>query len=282
MLNTSNLLIDACTMSLVQGYQQHYPAVAEDYAGIIASSAQAALGKIACTNALYHNLEHTIYVTTAGQAILTGMILDGQALSASLWTHAIIALLCHDIGIVRGICQADTDISFSTGLDLPLVTLKIGASDAAMLPYHLDRGKQYIAEQYDRHPLIEVAQVQAYIERTRFPVPKAASYQMDDDLAGLVRAADLIGQLSDPRYLHKLNALFYEFEETGTNAALNYLTPDDVLLGYPRFYQTMVAPYIQKGLYYLDKTPAGQTFVRYLQHNLQVAQQAITKRAGGG
>lgn len=35
---------------------------------------------------------------------------------------------------------------------------------------------------------------------------------------GLVQAADLIGQLSDPRYLKKISALFYEFQETGFNS----------------------------------------------------------------
>ena len=35
--------------------------------------------------------------------------------------------------------------------------------------------------------------------------------------ARLVRAADLIGQLGDPHYLRKANALYYEFEEIGMN-----------------------------------------------------------------
>ena len=35
------------------------------------------------------------------------------------------------------------------------------------------------------------------------------------NLAGLARAADLIGHLGDPEYLHKIPALFYEFEELG-------------------------------------------------------------------
>lgn len=279
MLNTSNILIDACITQLCQRYRQYFAATTPDYETVITSSVQAALGKIACTNALYHNLEHTIYVTMAGQAILTGKMQEGQVLSAKQWSHSIIALLCHDIGIVRGICQDDTDTLFATGIGTQLVSLKVGASDAAMLPYHLDRGKLYIAEQYRDNPLIDIAMIQSYIERTRFPVPNEAAYKVDHDFAGLVRAADLIGQLSDPRYLNKLNALFYEFEETGTNAALNYQTPDDVLLGYPRFYQAMVAPYIQPGLYFLQKTEEGQRFIRYLNHNLEVAQQAIDKRA---
>jgi hypothetical protein len=43
-----------------------------------------------------------------------------------------------------------------------------------------------------------------------------------------VRAADLIGQLGDPLYLRKLNALFHEFAETGLNDVLGYANPADL------------------------------------------------------
>jgi len=50
-----------------------------------------------------------------------------------------------------------------------------------------------------------------------------------------VRAADLIGQLGDPLYPRKLNALFHEFEEIGINKVLGYATPADVTDRYPPF-----------------------------------------------
>ena len=63
----------------------------------------------------------------------------------------------------------------------------------------------------------------------------------------LLRAADLIGQLGDPHYLRKSNALFYEFEEIGLNKALGYATPADIVYKYPQFYWKNVAPQIQNG-----------------------------------
>jgi hypothetical protein len=66
------------------------------------------------------------------------------------------------------------------------------------------------------------------IELTRFPVPAAEDHRDTRNFPGLVRAADLIGQLSDPAYLKKLVALFWEFEETGVNRLLGYRTSDDV------------------------------------------------------
>jgi hypothetical protein len=54
----------------------------------------------------------------------------------------------------------------------------------------------------------------------------------------LLRAADLIGQLGDPHYLRKTNALFYEFEEIGLNRQLGYESPADLIDKYPQFYST--------------------------------------------
>ena len=41
------------------------------------------------------------------------------------------------------------------------------------------------------------------IEHTRFPVPDDEAHESTDDFPGLVRAADLIGQLADINYLRK-------------------------------------------------------------------------------
>jgi hypothetical protein len=52
---------------------------------------------------------------------------------------------------------------------------------------------------------------QANIEHTRFPVPEDEQHSTAD-YPGLLRAADLIGQLADVNYLRKIPALFAEFE----------------------------------------------------------------------
>src|SRR3712207_7543267 len=62
------------------------------------------------------------------------------------------------------------------------------------------------------------------------------SYAETDTEAGLLRAADLIGQLADPFYPRKLNALFHELEEIGCNKRLGYASPADVADLYPRFF----------------------------------------------
>jgi hypothetical protein len=83
------------------------------------------------------------------------------------------------------------------------------------------------------------------IEYTRFPYTSSSNDNLIEEEGLLLRAADLIGQLGDPNYLKKANALFYEFEEIGLNKKLGYDTPADVVYKYPQFYWNNVAPQIQ-------------------------------------
>ena len=104
----------------------------------------------------------------------------------------------------------------------------------------------------------------ANIERTRFPVPDDADHQGTADYPGLVRAADLIGQLGDPQHLRKLPALFYAFAETGVNATLGFTSPDDLRYDYPAFFWQVAHRYIQDGLRYLRVTQAGKQWIAHL------------------
>ena len=54
-------------------------------------------------------------------------------------------------------------------------------------------------------------------------------------------AADLIGQLGDPHYLRKANALFHEFAEIGIAQRLGYGSPADLVERYPDFFWTHVS-----------------------------------------
>jgi hypothetical protein len=88
-----------------------------------------------------------------------------------------------------------------------------------------------------------------------------------------VRAADLVGQLGDPNYLRKCNALFYEFEECGLNRQLAYMSPTDIVERYPQFFYNSVAPRIQTAIKYLNVTLGGRQWLANLYGNLYRAQQ---------
>src|SRR4051794_34017315 len=69
---------------------------------LVQSAARLAIDCIGNSNALYHNVEHTMLVTLAGYDILKGRRLLLET-TASDFAHVLIACLFHDIGYVRGI-----------------------------------------------------------------------------------------------------------------------------------------------------------------------------------
>jgi hypothetical protein len=79
-----------------------------------------------------------------------------------------------------------------------------------------------------------------------------------------VRAAALIGQLADPLYLRRLNALYYEFLETGMAERCGYAGPADMIEKYPAFFWENVEPYIGDALGYLELTIEGKQWIANL------------------
>jgi hypothetical protein len=274
MFNASEILIDAFVNRVREGYHRTYGSLKTDYQDIIAWVGSMALENIANSDALYHNVEHSILVTLVGQEVLRGKHIREGGVSSEDWLHFIISLLCHDIGYVKGVCRQDREEEslYATGKDEAMISLALGASDASLTPYHVDRAKLFIDERFGGHKLIDSEVIKSNIELTRFPVPAAEDHQETKNYAGLVRAADLIGQLSDPRYLKKITSLFYEFEETGMNKILGYHNPADLRNNYPKFYWNGVYPYIKDGLRYLSLTQQGKQIIANLYSNVFVVE----------
>lgn len=274
MFNATQLLIDHFVNQLREGYTRTYGGWKPDYADIISWAGNMALENIANSDALYHNVEHTILVALVGQEVLRGKHIREGGVSCEDWLHYIISLLCHDIGYIKGVCRQDREAEclYATGIDGAMVKLLPGASDASLTPYHVDRGKQFIEERFGGHKLIDAEVIKANIELTRFPVPADQDHQDTTGFPGLVRAADLIGQLSDPRYLKKVSALYYEFEETGVNKALGYRHPGDLRQNYAKFFWNVVYIYIKDALRYLELTQQGKQIIANLYSNVFVVE----------
>ena len=90
-----------------------------------------------------------------------------------------------------------------------------------------------------------------------------------------MRSADLIGQLGDPNYLRKCNALFHEFEEVGLNAQLGYASPADLVDLFPHFFRNHVSSHIQTAIQYLNVTSSGRQWIATLYGNILRAEQGI-------
>ena len=270
MFNSTEAMINSCVERLQAGYRQTYGSLKPDYADLLDWAGNMALEIIANSDALYHNVEHTILVTLTGQEILRGKHMREGKVSCEDWLNVIVSLLCHDIGYVRGVCRQDipSERKYATGIEDIMLHLPVGSTDASLTPFHVDRGKLFIEERFGTHNAIDAEAVKRNIELTRFPVPADEEHSDLDNYPGLVRAADLIGQLSNPRYLQKIPALFYEFEEIGTNKAFGYRNPVELRNNYPAFYWNVVFQYIQPGLRYLEVTIAGRQIIANLYANV--------------
>ena len=262
-------------------YQVMFSSREPRYDQVFAEIAMPVLLKLESGDARYHTVDHTLQVISVGQAILEGKQQDAGkqqnegSVSPLDWLTTLVSLLFHDLGYVKGICPGDRPHAhqYSDGRG-GYRYLSPKATGAALAECHVDRSQAYAATHLSQYPFLDISAVQENIEMTRFPVPDDSQYRDILSYGGLCRAADLIGQLSDPRYLQKLPDLFREFEETGTNQALGYETPTDLRINYPDFYQHVVYPLVQPSLRYLGLTAAGRKRIAQLYTNIRLAKPA--------
>lgn len=263
MLNPASIFAEAFSNRLAVLYDRAFGRRQPHYSEIIREAASLVFERLSLSDALYHNAEHTASVTLVGQDILRGLRLKREVTPED-WLHFTLATLCHDIGYVRGVCQGDKEGAYIINDRGEVFSPPRGASDASLAPYHIDRSKIAVRERFGSHPLIDAERLARAIELTRFPVPADDDHQETWTEAGLVRSADLIGQLADPLYPRKLNALFYEFAEIGVNAQLGYATSADIAKSYPRFFWTKVRPYVPEALGCLALTVEGRQWTANL------------------
>ena len=263
MLNPTSLLADALGPNLAETYRRIYGDQEPHLASGLDEAARLLIERIASSDALYHDCQHTALVTLCVQDILRGRRLE-RVVTPSDWAHTILAALAHDIGYVRGVCAGDTGEHFVIDPAGNTVTPPRGASDAFLTPYHVERGMIMVRDRFAPVPFIDEERVAAAIELTRFPVPDDGDHAATDTEAGLVRAADLIGQLGDPLYPRKLNALYHEFVETGVHEKLGYTSPADLVEHYPQFYWRKIEHHIADALRYLEMTMEGKLWIATL------------------
>ena len=244
-------------------------------AELIPFAARLALECIGNSDALYHNVEHTMLVTLAGHDIFKGRALLKPSTPTD-YSNFIVACLTHDIGYVRGVVKGDGDDGYIVDGTGRKVSLPRGSSDAALAPYHVERSMLFVLDRVAAVEELDGARIAHAIGFTRFPYSSSTDEKEDVDEEGsLLRAADLIGQLGDPHYLKKANALYYEFEEIGLNKQLGYASPADIVDKYPQFYWNRVSPHIQAAIGYLNVTSSGRRWIAGLYSNVFRAEREL-------
>jgi hypothetical protein len=256
---------------LAKDFREIFGSAQNDEAERLGALARTTIECIARSDALYHTYEHTMLVTIVGRDILRGRTL-AHRVEPEDYVHLVVACLLHDIGFVRGILSGDTKTEFVIDHNGNTVKLPRGASDASLAAYHVDRSKLFVYERLGDAAFVDPERVAEAIELTRFPPRPNGDSERASLEPRLVQAADLIGQLGDPLYPKKANALFYELEEIGSNRQLGYESPADLVEKYPGFYWNTVSKHIEDGMKYLALTASGRQWIANLHNHVFCAE----------
>jgi hypothetical protein len=272
------LAADALGSFLASDMKKRFGASHARLAELIPFAARLTLECIGNSDALYHNVEHTMLITLAGHDIFKGRALLKPSTPAD-YSNFIVACLAHDIGYVRGVVKGDDDDGYIVDGTGRKVSLPRGSSDAALAPYHVERSKLFVLDRIAAVEELDGARIARAIGFTHFPYSSPADENEGrgeiDEEGSLLRAADLIGQLGDPHYLRKVNALYYEFEEIGLNRQLGYESPADLVDKYPQFYWNRISPHIQSAIRYLNVTSSGRQWIAGLYSNVFRAEREL-------
>ena len=87
MFNANQIVINVFCRRLRKGYRAMYGGQKHDYEEILDWAGRMALETIATSDALYHNVEHTILVTLVGQEVLRGKHMCHGGVTSAYWQY---------------------------------------------------------------------------------------------------------------------------------------------------------------------------------------------------
>ncbi len=269
MFNPRNVIIEHFVAQLAASYLRVFGAQHREYADLLRWAGTMALEKTSHGDALFHDMDHTIMVTSVGQEILIGKHLREGNVTPLDWLHMVISTLCIDLGYVRHLCQGDQEGRYATGVDGMTVQLPPGATGASLAPWRIDRTCHFIRQYFANYPAIDVTRLCANLRFTQFPVPEADPlYAETSSYPALTRAAYLIGAVADLHYMRKFNSLFLEYQENGIAAQLGCHSAVNFRSRYPDIYHHKVAPYLPHAICYLQETEEGNQWLANMSAHL--------------
>ena len=260
MFRPSEYIINAFVKRLEEDYLGIYITGPEGHLDTIIQVARRALNRIAQSNALYHDLDHTLQVTMVGQQILRGRLVRDGDVSSLDWVHFVCSLLCFATGFSRGVCPGDSGDVCIIDEEGTTLTLPRGATDGYLWPYFADRSKIFVRQRFQNHPVLDSERVAANIEYTRFPPPSDRNFETAT-YPGLLRAAHLIGAIADPNFKVKMKPLMLELDESGMTAQLGYKTVLEFRNNYGKLFWEMLHPRIADGMALLEMTDEGRAWL---------------------
>src|SRR5262249_46619159 len=101
MLNATTLLANELGQKLSTAFLHTFGGTEPRFAALLDEAARLVIERLATSDALYHDAQHTALVTLVAQDILRGLRLKRNVYPDD-WLHFMFAALAHDLGYVRG------------------------------------------------------------------------------------------------------------------------------------------------------------------------------------
>src|SRR5678815_1919421 len=145
MITVPELSAEALGSFLTSHLGRRFSSTEAELTELVPSVARLALECIGNSDALYHNVEHTMLVTLVGYDIMKGRALLTPT-TPSDYSHLLVACMYHDIGYVRGILKGDGADGYVIDARGNKTEIPRGSSDASLLHYHVDLSLIHISE----------------------------------------------------------------------------------------------------------------------------------------
>lgn len=271
MLRPCDLVIDAFVAFLRDSHASAFPDAPRAHVRAVERAARMALPRIATTDALYHDLDHTICVVQVGQDLLRGRIVRDGDVGSGDWAHLVAALLCHGVGFCKGAVRGDTERERVIDEDGRTITLQPGQTDAVLWRYAIERSKLFVRDRLRDDPVLDARHVADLVEGGRFP-PKREGPR---GLAALARDAHLVGTLANPRFPRKLTPFFIEIAEAGLADQLGFDDRASFEESYAESFWERFHPHARGAMELLAFTGAGREWLATLRAHVLRREHAV-------
>ena len=267
MFRPSDIIIDAFIKRLRRSYTRIYGDGEPDHCNSIEQVARMALARMAQSDALYHNLDHTLLVTMVGHDILRGQIIRDGKMPSIDWVNFVCSLLCFATGFYRYACPGDDHERCVIDTEGATIEVPRGVSNGWLWAYFTDRSIVYVRHHYANHPIIDAEKMAANIEYARFP-PPVEKHPDTATYPGLLRASHIIGAVADPNFLLKMPSMVQELEESGMTKLLGYTTVAEFQVHYPELFWETLHPLIRDAAALLKFTGHGREWLANMHAHL--------------
>lgn len=274
MFRPADIVTEALLDRLGHAFTEMFPGAPPQERHALLRAARVGLTFSSLTDAVYHNLDHTVQVVCVGLDMLRGKVVrDGNVRSIEA-VHFLASLCLFSVGFNRRLLAGD-DGSCCVVADGASITLPPGATDAYLWPHYADRGMLFARRHFHGDPVLDGEMLAAILDYARFP-PPLDRLPETDSYPGLLRAAHLIGAVADPYFFHKLKPLTLEMEESGILGLLGFKDVVEFRANYTELFWTTLAPVIRDGAALLEYTTPGRLWLSSMRSHLLREEHVLT------